>query len=210
MRPKMLRIKGLRVPTLVVSLAKQGGRTYVSPRFRPEGGAAVTDRLTAMDIEKQVFRRKVRGFDPEEVQYYLKSVAEEVERLNLQNAELREEVGALRRQAEELRAREKLLQQTLVTAQKMTDELKDRSRSEADQIIREARMKSERLLQDAQDQLSRLEAEISRCKIEKDLFEKRLRASIDEHLSLLDRRREEGDGFENVRVLHRRSGTEAG
>ena len=44
-------------------------------------------RLTAMEIEKQDFRRKVRGYDPDDVQMYLRSVAEEVERLHLENGE---------------------------------------------------------------------------------------------------------------------------
>ena len=57
----------------------------------------MANRLTAMEIEKQEFRRKLRGCDPEEVQLYLEAVAAEVERLNLENAEFHEELGLLRR-----------------------------------------------------------------------------------------------------------------
>lgn len=39
----------------------------------------MSTRLTAMDIEKQVFTRKMRGFDPDEVQLFLRAVAEEIE-----------------------------------------------------------------------------------------------------------------------------------
>ena len=170
----------------------------------------MSDRLTAMDIEKQVFKTRMRGYDPEEVGYYLKSVAEEVERLNLENGKLKEDLGRLRGEHEELRSREEVLQKTLVTAQRMSDELKERSEAQADLIIREARMKSERMLQEAQDQLAKLEAEISRCRIERDLFEKRLRSMIDEHVTLLEQRGEEESGMDNVRVLPRRTGSEAG
>ena len=170
----------------------------------------MSDRLTAMDIEKQQFRRKVRGFDPEEVGYYLKSVADEIERLNLENGELREETGRLKKGHDELRSREQVLQKTLVTAQRMAEEIKERSEAQADLVLRETRMKAERLMQGAQEQLTGLEAEISRCKIEKDLFEKRLRATIDEHVSLMDQRRESGEPMDNVRVLPRRTGSEAG
>ena len=49
---------------------------------------------------------------------------------------------------------------------------------------------------------ARLEAEISRCKLEKELFEKRLRHTVDEHLTLLDQRRDEKSGGEShLRVL---------
>jgi hypothetical protein len=66
------------------------------------------------------------------------------------------------------------------------------------------------MLQEAQDQLASLEAEIGRCKIERDLFEKRLRCALEEHMSLLEGRGEKDGEFDNLRVLHRRAGSEVG
>ena len=170
----------------------------------------MSNRLTAMDIEKQEFQRKVRGFDPDQVTLFLRSVAEEIERVNLQNAELREEIGRLRLESEELRSRERTLQETLVTAQRMTTDLKEKSRAEADMVIREARMRAERTVQESQDQLARIDAEMSRCKLERDLFEKRLRSMIEEHLSLLNRRQEERNDLDNVTLLHRSTHSDVG
>jgi cell division initiation protein len=170
----------------------------------------VSSRLTAMDIEKQEFHRKLRGYDAEEVGMYLKSVAEEFERLNLENGELLEETGRLRSLEKELRSREHLLQQTLVTAQSMSEDIKERSRKEADLVVRDARLKSERMIQEAQDQLARLEEAIGRSKIEKDLFDKRLRCALEEHMSLLEHRGEENEEMDNVHVLHRPTGFEVG
>lgn len=167
-------------------------------------------RLTAMEIEKQDFRRKVRGFDPDDVRLYLRSVAEEVERLNLENGELREDVGRLKQAAQEIRGREQALQQTLVTAQSMTGEMKEKAKAEAELVVRRARLNSERMLQQAQDQLARLEAEISRCKLERDLFERRLRSTIEEHTALLDQRQSGDREVDNLHVLPRRTGSEAG
>ncbi len=150
----------------------------------------MADRLTAMDVQKQEFRTRMRGFDPEQVKLFLRAVADEVERLNLQNAELREKNGRLRESVEEYRQRERTLQETLVTAQQMAHELKERSKGEAEDILREARRKAERTLQHSQDQLARLEAEIRHCKLERDLFERRVRSTIEEHLSLIEGRRE--------------------
>ena len=149
----------------------------------------MSDRITAMDVEGQRFNRKVRGFDPEEVTLYLRSVAEEIERLNLDNAKLLEENGRLAREVNEHAARERTLQETLVTAQRMSEELKERSQMQADQLMHETRIRAERTLQETQDQLARLEAEISRAKLDRDLFEKRLEATIEEHLKMLEQRR---------------------
>ena len=103
---------------------------------------------------------------PEVIEQSLKARGKSVSvihpRLNLENGELLEKVGRLKRQQDELSSREQVLQKTLVSAQRMSDELKERSRAEAESVIRDARLRSERLLQDAQDQLARLEAEISR------------------------------------------------
>lgn len=170
----------------------------------------MSTRLTAMDIEKQDFTRKMRGFDPDEVQMFLKAVAEEIERLNLENATLREENGTLAQRLDEFQDRERTLQETLVTAQRMSTDLRDRSKHEAELLVREARVKAERLLEQAQDQLQALENEIGRIRLEREAFESRLRAAIEEHLSLIDLRRQEKADVDNLRFLRRRSTTDVG
>lgn len=168
-------------------------------------------RISPMDIERQEFPRRVRGYDVEQVRMYLKAVAEEMERVNLESAGLLEEVGDLRMRVDAYAEREQALQQTLVTAQNLSGEMKDRARAEADLTLREARLAAERMLQQAQDQLARIESEMSRCKLERDLFERRLRAVIDEHLRLLEQRREESQGpAASVHVLHPRAVADAG
>lgn len=170
----------------------------------------MSTRLTAMDIEKQEFTRKMRGYEADEVRLFLRAVAEEVERVNLENATLREENGALQIRVEDYKDRERALQETLVTAQRMSADLKDRSKAEAELLVKEARVKAERLLEQAQDQLHALENEIGRVRLEKDAFESRLRAAIEEHLSLLDLRKQEKADIDNLRFLRRRSTTDVG
>jgi cell division initiation protein len=170
----------------------------------------MSDRMSAMEIEKQEFPRKVRGYDPDNVRMYLRSVAEEVGRLNLENGQLREEIGQLKSRLTEHEAREKTLQETLVSAQGMAGDLKERSRAEADLLVREARLKSERMLQQTQDQLDRLEDEIGRCKLERDNFERQVRGTIEHHLSLLESRKQNRAEADNVRVLRSIGGTDAG
>ncbi|HKQ59652.1 MAG TPA: DivIVA domain-containing protein [Candidatus Polarisedimenticolaceae bacterium] len=172
----------------------------------------MANRLTAMDIEKQSFRTRLRGFDPDDVKLFLKAVGEEVERLNLDNARLHEECGELRELIADYRAREQTLQATLVTAQRMSEELNERGRAQSELLVREARLKAERVLQQSQDQLARLESEIAARKIERDGFERRLRALIEEHLALLELREPLECEPDNLRDLHvvRRAGSDVG
>lgn len=164
----------------------------------------MSERITAMDIENQTFSQKIRGYDPDEVSLYLASLAEEIERLNLDNASLLEERGRLKRQVEEHRDRERTLQETLVTAQKMAGEYKEKSRLESELMMKEARIKAERMLEQAQDQLASIESEVNQARLERDIFENRLRSAVEEHLSLLELRKKERAETDNVRFLRRR------
>ena len=170
----------------------------------------MSSRLTAMDIENQDFSRKMRGYDPEEVDLFLKSVAENVERLTLENGEMLEELGHLRKQLEELRAHEKTLQETLVSAQRMGEEIKDRAGREGELVVQEARHRADRMHAEAQNSLMRLEADISRAKLDRETFERQLRSVIEQHLTLLDLRRDARAKVDNLRVLPNRIVSEAG
>jgi len=170
----------------------------------------MSNRWTAMDIEKQAFHRKFRGYDPGEVDLFLKAIAEEVERLNLQHGEMLEETGRLRQELDGLRSREETLQKTLVSAQRMTDEMKDRAGKEGELLVQEARMRADRLLQESHDRLTRLETDIGRSRQERDTLERRLKAVLEQHLALLDMRTEARDDLDNLRVLPDRRGSEVG
>ena len=81
----------------------------------------MNDRLTAMDVERQEFPARMLGYDKEDVRLFLRSVGEEIERLNFENGTLREEVGRLRETLKELRSRERMLQETLIAAQSLAN-----------------------------------------------------------------------------------------
>src|SRR5262245_63936720 len=89
-------------------------RDYLGRGF-PGGDPSMSDRMTAMDVERQEFHSRVRGYDKEEVRMFLRAVAEEFGRLHLENGMLREEIGHLKLTVEDLRSRERALQDTLVT-----------------------------------------------------------------------------------------------
>lgn len=192
---------------VVLSLAGPSRRDYVP---RDTGGIPMADRMTAMDVENQEFARKMRGYDPDEVDLFLKAVAGELERLTLDNGTLREELGTVRRELSELKGREQALQDTLVTAQSVSDDIKTKARGEADLVLDRAKLDAERLLQQARQDLAALEAEIGRLRVERETFETRLRSVIDQHLTMLDLRRESRGEMDNLRVMPTVTGSETG
>jgi cell division initiation protein len=92
-------------------------------------------RLTPLDIRQQQFTvRMFRGLDAQEVDAFLEDVAEDYEATLKENALLREQLSALEERSRGLVDREKALQDTLLTTQRLAEEMKESARREAQLI----------------------------------------------------------------------------
>src|SRR5512139_3927938 len=122
-------------------------------------------RITPMDIRQQQFTVKMfRGFDPQEVDGFLEEVAEDYEALVRENSLLKEQLQALEERTRGMEDREKLLQETLVTTQRVTDELRETAKREAALVVREAEMRGEKMVDAARAEEAALRAEIEALK----------------------------------------------
>lgn len=161
-------------------------------------------KITPLDIQGHEFKRKVRGLDPEEVKAFLALVAEEYEALIVANGKITDEVAELRERLGDLKERERILKDTLYTAQKLADDMKAEARRERDLLLKEAELKAERLIDHASKRVQDLEAEILDLKTERDAFESKVRFIIEQHQKLLDMRKEEEDVSSRLRFIKRR------
>ena len=109
-----------------------------------------------------------------------------------------------------LRERERMLQETLISAQKMAEQTAEAAKGEADLLIKEARIKAERQIERARDEVAKLDEDKQRLQLERESFERSLRSLIDQHSRLLDLRAAERDDAENVHVFRPASSTDAG
>jgi cell division initiation protein len=127
------------------------------------GGAWM--RTTAADIRQQQFAvRLFRGFDPQEVDAFLEEVADDFDELARENQLLKEQLVALEERTKSVEGREKTLQETLVTTQKIAEEFKENSRREAELVLREAHLRAEKYMQEAREEHARLTADINTLK----------------------------------------------
>jgi len=161
-------------------------------------------RITPLDIRAHEFKRKLRGLDAEEVKSFLDLVAEEYERLAVANGSLTDSVADLTNRIGDLKERERILKETLYTAQKLADEMKEEARREKDLILKEAELKAEQIMDQARRRVSQLDAEILDLKAERDSFEAKVRHVIDQHTKLLDMRKEEEKVTSRLHFLKRR------
>lgn len=144
-------------------------------------------RITPIDIQQQHFKSKlVGGYDQEEVDRFLEQVAEEIELLTVDNQQLRDDLGRTRLALNELREREATLKETLITTQRVTDDLKANARREAELIVGNAQVRGEQILQQVEERRMQMVAEVQELRRQKVAFESNLRMAIESHLRLLE------------------------
>ena len=143
-------------------------------------------RITPIEIQQHQFKTRMFGYDTAEVDHFLEMLADELERLHVQNNELKESLARTRTSLEQMRDREKAIQQTLMTAQQVTEEVKINARKEAEIVIAEAHLEGERVVRDANDRRLQLLNEIQEIKRQKISFEGGLRSMLDNHMKLMD------------------------
>jgi cell division initiation protein len=160
-------------------------------------------KILPMDIQRQSFGQKFRGFDPEEVRAYLAIVAEEVAALQGDRDRLDQEVQNLKTLLDEHRQREVILKNTLLTAQRVSEEIKENARKQAENVVKEAEMQGDRLIELAQNRAHEVERSILDLRGWRSSLRTDIRAFVSRISQLLDLQ-EEVEVEDNLRFLKRR------
>ena len=144
--------------------------------------------LTPLEIQKQTFSRALKGYNVDDVRAYLHLVAEEIERLLRENDRLMRDSSMLREDLEDHSNRERILKDTLLSAQKVAEDLTANARKEAELIVKDAELLAERVIGQAMQRVSDLERSISDLKIERRAARNKLTATLDtiQQMVLLD------------------------
>jgi cell division initiation protein len=139
-------------------------------------------RLTPLDIRQQQFTvRMFRGLDPQEVDAFLEDVAEDYESVLKENGLLREQLSALEERSRGLVDREKALQDTLLTTQRLAEEMKESARREAQLIMREAELRGDKFVEDLRAEEARIRSDINELKRARRQVAEDLRATLDRY-----------------------------
>jgi cell division initiation protein len=141
--------------------------------------------LTPVDITQREFQRRFRGLDPVEVRTFLDGIAEELQRLLRENTVKEERIQKLESEVQSYQRRENELKETLFAAQRLSEEMREKVRKEAELILKDAESKAEKLLERSHLMLAQLQGKIADLKRQKVLFEGRIRAAIKLHQELL-------------------------
>ncbi len=146
----------------------------------------------------------MRGFDRTEVVAFLSELADEYEQALRENDRLQEELGRLQGTIEEHREHERNLRNTLLTAQRLADEIRSNAEQEGARVVREAEGRAELILQKAQARIEDIQREIDTLRMKRREVEGSLESTITALKNSLEfvRDQEHRDRDEKI-LLHR-------
>jgi cell division initiation protein len=121
--------------------------------------------LTPVEIRHVRLGRRLLGYDRETVDRLLADIAASFEDVWRERADLRDEMERLEAELTRQREIEEALRNTLLSAERMADELRARAHKEADLIVEEARVRARDIAGGAEAERERVHAEIRRLRI---------------------------------------------
>lgn len=170
-----------------------------------EGASVPTERLmrvAPLDLRQPRFRTVLRGFDKAEVVQLLTEAADDFEHALRENDRLRQDLTRVESLLVDHRERESNLRNTLLTAQRLADEIKDAAQNEAKLIVKEAQGRADLLVQKGYVRLEEVERDINEMRLRRRGVESSLEASIQALYHALEFIREQ-DRPEDKVLLHR-------
>src|SRR5918995_4245980 len=179
-------------PTLASTDAAESGTA-------PAGRAV---RIAPLDLRQPRFKQVFRGFDKTEVVAFLTEAADDYEHALREIDRLRQDLSRSEGLLEEHRERETTLRNTLLTAQRLAEEIKEAAQNESKLIIREAQGRADLLLQKAQVRLEEVERDINELRLRRRDVEGSLESSIQALYRALEFIRDQDRPDEKV-LLHR-------
>ncbi len=162
-------------------------------------------RLTPLEIQKHEFSRKWKGLDPVEVESFLALLAEEMEEIVRANADLSARVGRLTEENAEHRERERILKETLLTAQRASEDIRSQAQKQAELVLREAQDGAERLTHNALQRSAEIEKAIHELKLHRANFRLQLAKMVELFQQVLEFDKEDDEKSRPLSYLTRKA-----
>jgi cell division initiation protein len=143
-------------------------------------------KLTPLDIHHKEFHHALRGYSEEEVDTFLDEVADEFERLFKENIELSEKLEAATAKVRDYQSMEVTLNNTMVSAQRASEQIVAQANDEASVVLRDAQVKAKEIIHSALTDKQRAQGELVRMKSAEEDFRGRFRALLEGYLATIE------------------------
>ena len=158
-------------------------------------------KVTPLDLRQQKFRSVMRGYDRAEVESFLTETADDYEQALRDADRLRDELAKVQAALDEHREGERNLRNTLLTAQRLADEIKLNAETEAKRIVREAEGRADLLQSKMQSRVDEIQREIDGLRLKRRDVENSLEATISTLRNALEFVREQDKKEREDKVL---------
>ncbi|CCK78736.1 DivIVA domain-containing protein [Desulfobacula toluolica] len=147
--------------------------------------------ITPLVVKQKEFTTRFRGFDVQEVDFFLEEVSRELNHLNQTIQNIHEENHRLKLENQGYRKRENSMRNAMIQAQKVMDQMKENARKSSQVIIANAEVEAEKMLNRAHNRLSQLHGDIIELKRQRIQLEMQISAVLESHSKLLEMTKEE-------------------
>jgi cell division initiation protein len=120
--------------------------------------------LTPVEIRHQHISRRPLGYDRKTTDQLLLDIAASFEHVWRERADLRDELDEIESELARQKELEQVLRTTLVSAERMADDVRTQARREADVILAEARSAARDIVSGAESERERIRTEIRRLR----------------------------------------------
>jgi len=141
--------------------------------------------ISPLDIQQKRFHMAFRGYERVEVDGFLDLVREEMEALLREVTELREFHQIYETRMRELGEKEETVKNTMIMTQKLAEDLKENARKEAALIVKDAEIRSQQIVGNAQHEKVKLETDIQELRRRKHHFLQDIKKVIQMHLEMV-------------------------
>ena len=143
--------------------------------------------ISSEDVRRVTFEKAFQGYRREDVDAYLKEVAQAMDDLAAQNDDLQKKLVVLAQRIDQYRAEEDTLRTTMINAQRLGENVIREAKQKAAEIIRTANIKAEDREQRSRDDVELAKQEIVTLKSEADSFKRSLIEMYRKHINLINK-----------------------
>ena len=142
--------------------------------------------LTPLDIQNKEFAKSFRGYKETEVDMFLDEIITDYENLYKGNMELKDKISSMTEQIKQYNNLEETLKNTLVVAQGTAEEVTNTAKQKSELIILEAEGKAKRIVEDAHDEVIKIQGEYENLRKEIYIFKTKFKSLIEGQLISLE------------------------
>jgi cell division initiation protein len=157
--------------------------------------------VSPLDLRQAKFGTSMRGFDKTEVSAFLLETADGYEQALRENERLRQDMARLEATLQQYRELEGSLKSTLMSAQKVADDMRENAQQEAARLVREAEGRAELLVAKAVARAEDVQRDIDGLRLKRREAETNIESTIAALRSTLDFVREQDQRDQTTKPL---------